>query len=815
MLGVAGADFCRAVVRVFLGVENVEAARVGAALCADNMASVGQPVGFDEVAVERDAVGVLGRDDAGLARVHVVNGDAKRPALLRRERDEVRFRAAPVRLGGVVDAGFQARWRAAGGVDDVKLRAGFHRENDAAAVGRIAGRGFRVLRGGEARGLALSAGGDGVEVRRAAVAGENHHDARAVGAVARAHVGAVEIDEDRPAARGEVELKDVGKAAVEETRVEKFRAVGRPAGREDGGVLVGHAAKSGLIEKEVANMDFGGAGCDFADEREARGEIAVAAACGAHGGVGGAIERVAKIPAAGGLAGDGLAAGPGDIDAHLRGRNRRERERVSGIARDAHVAPVRLKRLVRELRELRVARDGDADRVERGQFGDVLNILAGLRARDERDGGGGKDKKRCGEELFHEIGSPFLSTDKAGVTTSKARRGSKNYSQTGASGTFFRAVTSDSIKEILKQVKYPGFSRDIVSFGLVRDAGFAGGVAKVTLALTTSDPKIPPQIKAEVDKCLCAQPGVRDTIIEIAITPAKPPAPAATSAGASAAPATPAAATQPGVGASATAAPAGIKRSVAIASGKGGVGKTTFAVNLACALAQLLAAQGRAGRVGLLDCDIYGPSVPLMMGINGRPFAEGEGANAMIIPLENHGVKMMSMGFLVEAGTPVIWRGPMVMRAIQQFVQNVKWGELDILLIDLPPGTGDAQLSLVQTLPLDGAVLVTTPQLAATQVALKGGLMFQKVNVPILGVAENMSWFTDPAGNRHALFGAGGGAQTAAALNAPLLGQVPLQPEIREGGDAGAPIVVTSPQSEAAASFRQIGEALLARLPKK
>ena len=365
-------------------------------------------------------------------------------------------------------------------------------------------------------------------------------------------------------------------------------------------------------------------------------------------------------------------------------------------------------------------------------------------------------------------------------------------------------MTSDAIKEILKQVKYPGFSRDIVSFGLVRGAEFADGVAKVSLALTTSDPKIPQHIKAEVDKCLRAQPGVRDTIIEIALTPPKTPTPAPASASAS--------------GGDATPASAGIKHSVAIASGKGGVGKSTFSVNLACALAQLLAAQGRAGRVGLLDCDIYGPSVPLMMGITGRPFVEDgevEGDDMIIIPLENHGVKVMSMGFLVDADTPVLWRGPMIMKAVRQFVQNVKWGELDILLIDLPPGTGDAQLSLVQTLPLDGALLVTTPQLAATQVAMRGGLMFQKVNVPILGVAENMSWFTDPAGNRHALFGAGGGAKTADALAAPLLGQVPIQPEIREGGDAGAPIVVTAPQSEAAATFRKIGEALLARLVKK
>lgn len=354
------------------------------------------------------------------------------------------------------------------------------------------------------------------------------------------------------------------------------------------------------------------------------------------------------------------------------------------------------------------------------------------------------------------------------------------------------AVTSDDIKEILKQVKYPGFSRDIVSFGLVKSAGFADGVVKVSIALTTSDAKIPEFIKAEADKCLRAQPGVTDTIIELTITPAKPVA--------------------GGNLASGGAAPVGISHSVAIASGKGGVGKSTFSVNLACALAQILGAQGRAGRVGLMDCDIYGPSVPLMMGISGRPYVEGDN---FLIPMENHGVKVMSMGFLVDENTPVVWRGPMIMKAIQQFVQNVKWGDLDVLLIDLPPGTGDAQLSLVQTLPLDGAVLVTTPQVAAAQIARKGGLMFQKVNVPVLGVAENMSWFTDPAGIKHELFGHGGGAKTAEALAAPLLGQVPIHPEICEGGDAGAPIVVAEPESEAAGKFREIGRALLARLANK
>jgi ATP-binding protein involved in chromosome partitioning len=336
----------------------------------------------------------------------------------------------------------------------------------------------------------------------------------------------------------------------------------------------------------------------------------------------------------------------------------------------------------------------------------------------------------------------------------------------------------NQITVALKGVNYPGYSRDIVSFGLVKNVATANGSASIALELTTHNPEVAAQLKAAVETAAATVEGIDRAMVQIKMPPAGQ-APASGQAGPNRMP--------------------GINKVIAVASGKGGVGKSTCAVNLACALAQ------DSGEIGLLDCDIYGPSVPLMMGVNERPLVSPDDK---LVPLMSHGVKLMSMGFLLEGDQPVIWRGPMIMKTIQQFVMQVDWGTLDYLLIDLPPGTGDAQLSLCQTVPLDGGVIVTTPQEASLGVVRKGIAMFERVNVPILGIVENMSYFTAPNGDRIEIFGHGGGAAEAKRQGTAFLGEVPLFTEIREGGDSGIPVVVKSPEGAPAQAFGAVAAAL-------
>jgi ATP-binding protein involved in chromosome partitioning len=341
-------------------------------------------------------------------------------------------------------------------------------------------------------------------------------------------------------------------------------------------------------------------------------------------------------------------------------------------------------------------------------------------------------------------------------------------------------LTKDQIETALRAVKYPGYSRDIVSFGLVKEITAQDGAVRISMQLTTNNPGAAEQIKTESERVLKSLAGVASVHVEVKQQ-------AAPQTGSSQTP-----------WAQQNKVP-GIRRIVAVASGKGGVGKSTMSVNLACGLQSLGAA------VGLLDCDIYGPSIPLMMGVHERPKVNDQ---EKMVPPSKYGVKLMSMGFLLEDDQPVIWRGPMIMKTIQQFIGAVEWGELDYLLVDLPPGTGDAQLSLCQTVPLDGGVIVTTPQEASLGVVRKGIAMFEKVNVPILGIIENMSYFITPSGERVEIFGHGGGAAEAARRSIPFLGEIPIFVEIREGGDRGVPAVVGAAEKPAGQAFIKIAETL-------
>jgi ATP-binding protein involved in chromosome partitioning len=348
-------------------------------------------------------------------------------------------------------------------------------------------------------------------------------------------------------------------------------------------------------------------------------------------------------------------------------------------------------------------------------------------------------------------------------------------------------LTESAILDRLKLVKFPGYSRDIVSFGLVKEIKLSEGDVLVRLAVATSNPAIPEAIKRDAENAVRTTPGVTSARIVIDIS--SPPDTGTGTAGSGAT----------GI--------SGVKHVIAVASGKGGVGKSTVAANLAAALQQ------RGLKTGLCDCDIYGPSIALMFGASQeQPMATSDNT---ILPIERYGIKLMSMGSLLDDNSPAILRGPMVTRATQQFLRQVDWSGLEYLILDLPPGTGDIQLTIVQTVALSGAMIVTTPQEVALIDARKASAMFAKVNVPVLGLVENMSFFVSPSdGRRYDIFGSGGGKREAARLRVPLLGEVPIDVATREAGDRGMPVVLEDPKSTVSSIFLSIADELRRGLEK-
>jgi ATP-binding protein involved in chromosome partitioning len=347
------------------------------------------------------------------------------------------------------------------------------------------------------------------------------------------------------------------------------------------------------------------------------------------------------------------------------------------------------------------------------------------------------------------------------------------------------ALSEADVRKALANVKFPGLSRDIVSFGFVRSVSVAGDDVSVEIAITTANREAGEAVERDARRVLAELPGVGQIKVDCRVQ-------------------VPQAA--PSVQAPRDLLP-DVRTKIAVASGKGGVGKSTVAANLALALRRT------GSSVGLLDADIYGPSQQLMMGCTDKPMISPE---EKILPVDGHGVKVMSLGFLMDSDTPVIWRGPMVMKALQQFIEDVDWGALDFLVVDLPPGTGDAQLTITQQLPLDGAVIVTTPQDVALIDARKGLAMFRKVNVPVLGLIENMSSFVCPhCGKTSEIFKHGGGRRTAEQLGVPFLGDIPIDPAIVEGGDAGMPIVVSHPGSAAATAFVAVADEVIRQISER
>jgi ATP-binding protein involved in chromosome partitioning len=344
-------------------------------------------------------------------------------------------------------------------------------------------------------------------------------------------------------------------------------------------------------------------------------------------------------------------------------------------------------------------------------------------------------------------------------------------------------VTRDAVLEALRAITDPDLQKDVVTLGLVRDLEITDSKVSFTLAFTSQSPATKVSLHSAASRLIGQLPGVAGVQVRMGSgQAAKPSAPGTAPRAADIIPE--------------------VRQTIAVSSGKGGVGKSTVAVNLAVAL------RGTGATVGLIDSDVYGPDVPLMLGSRGRP---GMFENR-IIPVEAHGLKVMSIGFLVDDKKPLVWRGPMIHSFIQQMLRDVMWGALDYLVFDMPPGTGDAQLSLSQVIPLGGVVMVTTPQDVALLDVRKAIGMFQQLNVPVLGIVENMSYFACPhCHERSYIFGNTGGQRIADEYGVPLLAQIPLDLETRVGGDEGTPIVVRRPDSPQAATFRDLARAVIER----
>ncbi len=340
-----------------------------------------------------------------------------------------------------------------------------------------------------------------------------------------------------------------------------------------------------------------------------------------------------------------------------------------------------------------------------------------------------------------------------------------------------KEVTEEVVLAALSRVQEPELHRDLVSLGMIKDLKIVGDKVSFTIVLTTPACPLKAKIESEARAAVQAISGVSSVEIKLDSD-------------------------VPHFGVHRGIVNTSIRNAVAVASGKGGVGKTTVAVNLAVVLAQM------GARVGLLDADIYGPNVPMMIGLEHLPPPK----NDKLVPPKAYGVKVMSIGFLVRPGQPLIWRGPMLHSAIRQFLTDVDWGELDYLIIDLPPGTGDAALSLAQSLPLSGGVIVTLPQQVSLEDARRGLEMFRELNVPILGVIENMSYLDMPDGSRMEVFGSGGGQRLAQQSNVPFLGAIPIDPIVAQGGDQGIPVVVKSPDSAVAKALTSIAQQVAAKI---